>query len=373
MAAFDAHRRRLLTAIVAAPLLSAGWARAASRTVTLAAAWDDAAGRHAVGLIEVNAQRIRVLDQIEVPTRAHGLACTRDGCMLAVARRPGDWLLRWRPGDRPRWLWAEDEHRFNGHLLLAPDERALYTTEFGLGDGQGLLVQRDPLTLAAHSEWPTHGRDPHGLEWLPDATVLVANGGIETLPETGRKKHNLAAMDSSLVRIDSRDGRLAGRFLLGDRRLSIRHVAWHASGGIGVALQAEHDTEGAREAAPVFATLDLASGTLRARADVRTPSGYTGDIAALPEGWLVSCPKDSAVLRVPLDGGPILAHALAEVCAIAPGHAQAWALGNAAALAVSAAGLDHLGAPALRFDNHAQAWHRAWPRSPRDDDHARGA
>ena len=54
----------------------------------VAAAWDDAAGRHHVGLLHMDHARVHVSASIEVPTRAHGLALEPDGSILAVARRP---------------------------------------------------------------------------------------------------------------------------------------------------------------------------------------------------------------------------------------------------------------------------------------------
>jgi hypothetical protein len=39
---------------------------------------------------------------LDVPTRAHGVWAEAGGTLLAVARRPGDWLLRWRPDARRR-------------------------------------------------------------------------------------------------------------------------------------------------------------------------------------------------------------------------------------------------------------------------------
>ena len=49
-----------------------------------------------VGVIEIDwaAARVRVLAETAVPTRAHGLLPLPDGGFMAVATRPGHWLLR---------------------------------------------------------------------------------------------------------------------------------------------------------------------------------------------------------------------------------------------------------------------------------------
>ena len=89
---------------------------------------------------------------------------------------------------------------------------------------------RHARTLEKLAEWPTHGIDAHELIWdlhSPGGpTLLVANGGVPTAPETGRSKRDLHRMDSSLVRLDATTGRLMGQWRLQDPRLSLRHLAW---------------------------------------------------------------------------------------------------------------------------------------------------
>jgi hypothetical protein len=350
----DPSRRRFVTALAALPLLPLHALAACERT-TLAAAWDDASGRHWIGLMDVDPSGAHMREAIEVPTRAHGIACCGDGSVLAVARRPGEWMLRWRPATPPRWQWVEEDRRFCGHMLPAPGQDALFTTELDLDSGQGRLVRRNPGTLAVESVWDTHGRDPHDLEWLGDGTLLVANGGVETRPESGRVKHDLAHMDSSLARIDARTGALLGQWRLDDRRLSLRHLARHKSGTVGIALQAEHDEASSRAAAPLFAVLDLGTGTLAPAPAMRSDSGYAGDVAAVREGWLLTCPKDDYVVLVPLSGHSPVRHPIAEGCAIAiEGTGRhAWVLGSARLLTIDWPEVEGRSGPLSNLDNHA--------------------
>lgn len=327
----------------------------------LAAAWDDA--RHWIGRVRIDGDPVTLVDAIEVPTRAHGLTCLPDGSVLAVARRPGEWMLRWKPAagaptDRAQWLWAAPERRFNGHVLA--HRGRLFTTETDLDSGEGRLVQRDAQTLDAIEAWPTGGRDPHDIEALPDGSLLVANGGIDTQPETGRSKRALDRMDASLVRIDPLRGQQLGQWRLADARLSVRHLAFDArSGQVGVALQAEHDSAAERERAPVFALFDPATSTLDCVPSRMPGSGYAGDVAACAAGWAVSRPRDNDVLLWARAASMPRAVPLREGCALAtePDGARAWALGlgGIAALTTNA----HSSAAALRFDNHAVLWHAA--------------
>jgi hypothetical protein len=353
-------RRQLL--VGGAALAVAGLARAEdgaapAEPAHLAAAWDDAAGRHHVGLLAVGPGAPAIVASIEVPTRAHGLACLGDGTVLAAARRPGDWLLRWAPGGatRARWVWAEADRRFNGHVLADPRGRAIYTTETDLDSGGGRLVRRDAATLAEEAVWPTQGLDPHDMEWLPDGRLLLANGGIPTLAETGRSKRALDRMDSSLLRIDPATGAVDGQWRLADPRLSIRHLARRGDGLVGVALQAEHDDPDARAAAPLFALFDAAAGRLETVPAVRSPSGYAGDVAALPAGWLLSCPREHRVQCLSARGEPGSPLPLAAACAlVSDARAQgAWALGAGAVRRTAAHDPLPVLPPGSQFDNHA--------------------
>lgn len=350
------RRRHFLAGVVALAVARRSIA-APARSAVLVAAWDDAQGGHHIGLLQIDGDAVRIVASLGVPTRAHGLACAADGTVLAVARRPGEWLLRWKPGAaaQPEWVWAEAERRFNGHVLLAPDGQSIYTTEIELGSGEGQLVRRDAASLVETAVWPTHGLDPHDMEWLPDHRLLVANGGIQTLPETGRSKRALDRMDSSLVCIDSFTGSVNGQWRLADPRLSIRHLARHASGVVGVALQAEHEDLAERAAAPVLALFDVAARDLQAVSAVRSASGYGGDIAALQDGWLLSCPREHRVQHLLAQGRALSAVSLESACAIAtdPAMQHAWMLGRSALRRDGDTDPVSVLAAGEQFDNHA--------------------
>jgi uncharacterized protein len=367
-------RRQCLAAATALALggrgastMAAGKAADADILLT---AWDDTAGRHHIGLLQIDNDIARIVAALEVPTRAHGLVCVADGSVYAVARRPGDWLLHWRPqlGAPPagrqvqRWAWALEDRRFNGHLLLAADGQTLYSTETDLASGQGLLVRRDAATLEETAAWPTAGADPHDLEWLADGRLLVANGGIRGNPETGRAKLDLQRMDSSLVAIDPGSGRLSGQWRLADRWLGMRHLSRHHSGCIGVALQAEHTVAAELARAPVLAIFDPWRDELRTVPSDHDSAAYAGDITQLPEGWALSCPRDDELLRADPAGGVTGHHRMASVCALAspaPGTQDgqaAWAVGATAVWRLDQGGAAHALPPGCRFDNHAVLW-----------------
>lgn len=333
---------------------NAAWGQAPS--IGFAAAWEAPDAGWQIGLLARSDQGLGIHASLEVPTRAHGLLWQKRQ-LLAVARRPGDWLVRWTPGSgKAEWVWTEADRALNGHVIASADGRQLYTSETSLETGAGLIGVRDSTTLEKIAEWPSGGADPHTLVLDSDGSLLVANGGISTLPETGRVKIALDRMDSSLARLDMRRGVLLDQWRLADQRLGLRHVAWGSHAGtrvLGIALQAEHTDPAQRRQAPVLALFD---GRALRTADAPTPmAGYGGDVAFATGRFAVSCPRANGVALYDGAGRWQGFQALSEACALAaePGATRLWAGGGTQALhlAGSHAALQSLPGP-LRLDNH---------------------
>lgn len=353
-------RRQWLVAAAAMGFAPAWAARAAG--TRLVSAWQTPSEHH-IGVIEVDGARWSVQRSLTVPTRAHGLLLESGGSVLATARRPGDWLLRWHPVNGvTQWHWIEDDRRFNGHAVASPDGNTLWTTETDLDTAQGRLATRDAKTLEKSAEWATQGMDPHELIVLPQrvgdipaGSLLVANGGIPTLPETGRSKRQLDRMDASLVALDPRDGAVRGQWRLDDPYLSIRHLAWDpVSRTVGIALQAEHPDADAKRRAPVFAVWN----GQRLQASLAQPAvqGYGGDICALPTGgFVVSCPRADALALFGADArwSQNLAHREAYALAADQGH---WWASGAEGVWCAPEGTQARSGERLQIDNHWAVW-----------------
>ena len=365
----DFTRRHCLLAVAGAALWPGVRAARPGASATLVAAWE-AENSYQVGLIGVAGDAWSVQQAITVPTRPHALLAEPGGTVLAVARRPGDWLLRWRPGSAqaPQWHWMAGDRRFNGHA--SANGAQLWTTETDLDTAQGCLGVRDARSLEKTDEWATHGRDPHELLVLPErlgafpaGTLLVANGGIPTLAETGRSKRQLDRMDASLVALDPSTGERLGQWRLADPYLSIRHLAWDATTRrLGIALQAEHGAVQDRWRAPVLAVWDGQRLTLGpAPPELR---GYGGAVAARPGGgFLVGCPRAGAVALFDGQARWQQSLALPDACAVATSAGRWWASGQGGVLH----GGPDQAAPAQlavarlvpRWDNHWQFWSSA--------------
>lgn len=334
-------------------------AQACPAAPLLAAAWS-LGGQQQLGVLRVQAGRAEIAAAVDLPTRAHGLLAESNGTLLAVARRPGDWLLRWRADGRVLARhWIEPQRCFNGHLLLSRDGRRLFSSETDLDSGQGLIGVRDAASLEKLAEWPTQGLDAHQLLLDGDDHLLVANGGLAMPLESGRLKLRRAEMDASLVRLDGRSGAPLGQWRLADARLSPRHLAWGGAvaGGrrvLGIALQAEHDDAAARAAAPVLALFRGERLTACPQPAGVSLAGYGGDIAFDGMRWAVSCPRIGTLAWWQADGRWLGVQPAACACALTSDAQALWSGGNLLDRwrAGRSDGQVRLPEAELRLDNH---------------------
>lgn len=300
---------------------------------------------------------------IELPNRAHEVlvlpgSAGREGQALAVGRRPGEYLLRFdaRRAEPLQWHDMETDRFLCGHASFSADGRTLYTTEFDAESGVGLIAERDPMSLQKRREYSSGGLGPHAMLVEPEGTLLVANGGLLLLPETGRKKLNRESMDSNIARLDAATGRVLATWRVADRFMSLRHIARAPDGTIAIASQAEHLDDAARRAAPLMALLttgglkplDVPSGVLL--------EGYAGDIAHVPgRGFVASATRAGQLAWWSDDGRWLGLEPLAKASAVAA-RGDTWlASGDAGRVRGQLRGAvidSH--ASGLRWDNHGE-------------------
>lgn len=331
----------------------AAWSSINTLQARLLAAWQLPGGAYQVGVLNTfysqssagHRADYSIELAIDLPTRPHGLMHLQGDEYLVIARRPGDWFMRLniRTGDTER-IWQDEDRHLNGHSALHGE--FLFTSETDVLDSTGSLAVRDRHTFELVDVWPTHGRDPHEMLVLPEGglgmnepVLLIANGGIPTHADMGRTELDHLPMDSSVVAIQAATGKVLKQWTLGDSRLSLRHMAVHASGVVGIAMQAHHSTEALQHAAPVLALLDQQG--LRAAEESAGVHGYAGDIVATPEGFVVSCTKNESALKFNKQGKLLGVVKARAACALASQGEQVW-LGH------QTSALDNL----LALDNH---------------------
>jgi len=205
---------------------------------------------------------------------------------------------------------------------------------------------------------------PHELVLAPDgASLWVANGGIDTHPDSGRATLNEGAIQSKLVRLDL-EGRLAARYDLGTdlQSLSIRHIAVAGDGTLVFGCQDQADVVAAR---PLVGAVN-ASGKCEIVEVVqdawRTLNGYVGSVAVDVAGNYLAAtsPRGNRVMFQGLAGSrQTTLFELQDVCGVAaqsrPGEFLLTSgTGEVVHIAVSPQGARELARSRAerRWDNH---------------------
>ncbi len=315
----------------------------------------------AAALVEGDAHAIAILDRdgailrrLPLPGRGHDVTQGR-GWLVAFARRPGTFALAIDPagGRAPVAFAAPPGRHFYGHGVFTPDG-LLAATENDYEAGRGMLGLYDPSDgFARIGEWPTHGIGPHDLALLPGgARLAVANGGMDTHPDTGREILNLAFMEPSVAFLDARDGTLLERHTLPAAwsRHSTRHMDLLPDGSVFVGCQWQG---AAAECPPLLLRFRFGEGhaALPLGAAERAFDGYVGSVAANPARGTVALTSPHGDVAAVVEGatGRLLhLHRQAEVCGVAPAGAGFVRSSGTGAFGPAR----HAG---LAFDNHVLA------------------
>jgi uncharacterized protein len=201
---------------------------AAFKPERFAAARMDDRGIYSAALFDLERGDLR---SVELPARGHDIALRPGGSeWVAFARRPGRFGVAVPLDKRPAvWFESKPDRHFFGHGVFSPDGRLLYTTENDYDHGRGVIGVRDATGgYKQIGELDGYGVGPHDLALLSDGrTLVIANGGILTHPDSYRAELNLATMQPSLVYADLETGDLLEEHKLAPdlHQLSIRHLA----------------------------------------------------------------------------------------------------------------------------------------------------
>ena len=185
---------------------------------------------------------IAIVFRVPLPARGHAAAAHPSKPeAVAFARRPGTFavVIDCRSGQTKAKLETSNGRHFYGHGIFSSDGSRLYTTENDYITGQGRVGVWDATNNYRRiGEFTSGGIGPHEIKRLPNSdTLVVANGGIETHPETGRMKLNIPTMRPNLAYID--DGQVVETAELPPalHKNSIRHIAVANTGKVVFGMQ----------------------------------------------------------------------------------------------------------------------------------------
>ncbi len=235
-------RRSFLKASISIPLFNSALLTSDARTDSLGlmlAACSDEKAQHFIALLRLETFEYKLIPLTE---RGHALASHPNISNQAViaARRPGNLLtlIDIDLGQVITKTSSNPNRHFYGHCSYTKDGEYLLTTENDYENGMGIISIRDSQTLKVLEEIPSFGIGPHDMQFMPDQkTIVIANGGILTHPDTGRRKLNLNQMKPSLAYIDLTSAKLIDQYYLSDPKLSIRHIDVNKAGDVGIATQ----------------------------------------------------------------------------------------------------------------------------------------
>ncbi|TNJ41850.1 DUF1513 domain-containing protein [Phaeobacter sp. B1627] len=321
-----------------------------------------AAGKDELGLFVIAGLSAtgEVLFRHTLPDRGHAASAhpTRPEA-VAFARRPGRFadVIDCRSGAQLARLEPPAGHHFYGHGVFSPDASVLFTTENAFETADGMIGVWDAGTYARIGQFPSGAIGPHEVLLRQDAPGLViANGGIETHPDSGRAKLNIPFMRPSLSYL-TLDGQIEEIMELPAElhKNSIRHIAVRSDGTVGFAMQWQGDPG---DEVPIVG-LHRPGDTPRLMAEGdprrRNLNGYGGSIAFSGDETqiAVTSPRGGVVQIMACATGHLVAeHHLPDVCGLARTATGLLASTGTGAIVHFGPGMAHLATAPLAWDNH---------------------
>lgn len=248
-----------------------------------------------------------LISTLRLPARGHEVTQNPvNGQLVVFAWRPGTFAVVFTPeGAGVKTITSPEGRHFFGHGVFSSDGKLLYATENDFENSQGVIGIYDASDgFRRIGEFSSGGMGPHDLLISPDGKMLcIANGGIETHPDYGRTKLNLATMEPNLSWVDRDSGALIARHELPSdlHKLSLRHLAMGENGRVWVGGQFQGERN---NRVPLLASAspgdDFAFAPLPEAMNARL-AGYIGSLVSSPDGQQIMATSPVGNVAVFLD------------------------------------------------------------------------
>ncbi len=270
----------------------------------------------------------KLLFETPLPARAHALAIHPNKTELLVfARRPGHFLmvLDAKTGEIIQTVNSEESRPLYGHGVFSNDGKVLYLTANDIKNQHGVITVLDTSDKYRKvSEFSTGGIGPHELKFMHDGkTLVVANGGILTHPNSGRSKLNIDSMTPALTYLDVQQEKVVDDYRLDKQyhQLSIRHLDVNQNDTVCFAMQyqgSRHDHFPLVGFHQGQEALQLAEAPISVLSNMKN---YCGSVCADRSGqsFAVSSPKGNLFTIWNSSGKFISSQMINDGCGIAAG------------------------------------------------------
>ena len=219
--------------------------------------------------------------------RGHGLSQNpvKQEQIVMFSRRPGTTgvVLNILSGEITQTFNSPVNHHMHGHGCFSANGKYLFCSESNTENGQGVITVRNTQNFKVEQQFSSHGIGPHEIGLMPDgSTLAVANGGLLTHPDTGRKVLNLDSMRSTLSYISVNSGNLQNELTVNEPKSSIRHLDIGQNGEVAVAIQLQRSAAHHENLVPLAAIHNPGASSLETL-DAPSPllnklNDYTGSV-----------------------------------------------------------------------------------------------
>ncbi len=351
-----ASRRRFLAGLAASGLTPVvGWAKVGAPAFLSAARATDGSF-HLFGLSGQGEPVFR----IPLPARGHAAAAHPERAeAVTFARRPGRFaiVLNCMSGAVLAELDVPQGRHFYGHGTFSVDGKLLFTTENDYDAALGVVGIWDTRTYDRLGEFRSGGIGPHDIRLMPDGqTLVIANGGIETHPDSGRAKLNLPFMQPNLTYLSLEGDMLEQAVLASDMHMnSIRHLDVRQDGLVGFATQWQGDTARSPSVIGLHRRGNMPGLLNASRDQARAMGGYGGSIVFFDKDSrvAVSSPRGGLVQLGNVELGAVDGQlSLSDVCGLGVSEGDLRASTGSGAFWAVTGGAKLLNQQPLAWDNH---------------------
>ncbi len=230
----------------------------------------------------------QIICDFNVPDEVHLATLYPDGkSILVCSRKPSASLLKYSlEGELIAELKTQRNQHFEGHCIFSHDEKFIYVTASNFqqiaADKQGRILTLNSSDLSLVSDHSSGGIGPHELVWQSESLIAIANTGVITHPDSGRKILNIDNIQSNVALYHTANHTLAYQWTVPVLSLSARHLDRMQDGTLIIGCQ--YKKQDKRPPCIAFAKIDKSLFFAETNNDTFhwQMQGYTASIKAIP-------------------------------------------------------------------------------------------